>query len=143
MDQPKEPCKSKQKSSLAIHKKIVGWKIAIKNLERYNGIKKRNTTEEEKEKYKVDIISNQKGRDTRTTIMIKNIPNKYTQKMLLETIGKHNKGSFDFLYLPIDFKNKCNVGYAFINFKHYDTIVKFYNEFNGKKWNRFNSEKIC
>jgi hypothetical protein len=55
------------------------------------------------------------GEDRRTTLMIKNIPNKYTQKMLLATIDESFKGQYDFFYLPIDFKNKCNVGYAFIN----------------------------
>ena len=55
------------------------------------------------------------GQDKRTTLMIKNIPNKYTQKMLLATIDEHFHGTYDFFYLPIDFKNKCNVGYAFIN----------------------------
>lgn len=53
--------------------------------------------------------------DRRTTLMIKNIPNKYTQKMLLSTMDEQFKGAYDFFYLPIDFKNKCNVGYAFIN----------------------------
>ncbi|MCD7457379.1 hypothetical protein HAX54_035002 [Datura stramonium] len=42
--------------------------------------------------------------DTRTTLMIKNIPNKYTSKMLLAAIDEQHKGTFDFLYLPIDFK---------------------------------------
>ena len=55
------------------------------------------------------------GEDKRTTLMVKNIPNKYTQKMLLATIDEHFKGQYDFFYLPIDFKNKCNVGYAFLN----------------------------
>jgi hypothetical protein len=55
------------------------------------------------------------GEDNRTTLMIKNIPNKYTQKMLLATIDAEFRGTYDFFYLPIDFKNKCNVGYAFIN----------------------------
>ena len=53
--------------------------------------------------------------DRRTTLMIKNIPNKYTQKMLLSTMDEQFRGAYDFFYLPIDFKNKCNVGYAFIN----------------------------
>ena len=55
------------------------------------------------------------GEDKRTTLMVKNIPNKYTQKMLLATIDEQFKGQYDFFYLPIDFKNKCNVGYAFLN----------------------------
>ena len=117
--------------------------LAIKNVEKYSGIKKRNTTDEEKEKYKVDLDAVLRGRDSRTTIMIKNIPNKYTQKLLMDAIDKNNKDSYNFFYLPIDFKNKCNVGYAFVNFVKPAALYKFYKEFNGKKWYRFNSEKVC
>eukprot|EP00884_Botryococcus_braunii_P020467 jgi/Botrbrau1/7103/Bobra.0165s0124.1 len=83
------------------------------------------------------------GEDSRSTLMIKNIPNKYTQKMLLTTIDAEFKGQYDFFYLPIDFKNKCNVGYAFINMIDTKYIVPIYERFNNKKWERFNSEKIC
>ncbi|KAG1666963.1 hypothetical protein FOA52_004246 [Chlamydomonas sp. UWO 241] len=83
------------------------------------------------------------GQDKRTTLMIKNIPNKYTQKMLLSTVDEHFHGTYDFFYLPIDFKNKCNVGYAFINMTQPIHIIPLVERLNHKKWERFNSEKIC
>jgi len=99
--------------------------------------------DEDPTKYELDIQKVLYGHDTRTTVMIKNIPNKYDQISLLEVINKNFAGSYDFFYLPIDFKNKCNVGYAFINFIQYETVKKFYEEFHQKKWEKFNSEKVC
>lgn len=43
------------------------------------------------------------GDDLRTSIMIKNIPNKYDQIALLKEINAKYIGKYDFLYLPIDF----------------------------------------
>ena len=40
----------------------------------------------------------------KTTLMIKNIPNRYNKSMLLRTLNKNHAGKFDFFYLPIDFK---------------------------------------
>ncbi|KAF7833513.1 protein MEI2-like 2 [Senna tora] len=96
-----------------------------------------------KKQYQLDLDKIISGEDTRTTLMIKNIPNKYTSKMLLSAIDENHCGTYDFLYLPIDFKNKCNVGYAFINTVSPSHIIPFYKEFNGKKWEKFNSEKVA
>uniref|UniRef100_A0A0D9VKB2 RRM domain-containing protein n=1 Tax=Leersia perrieri TaxID=77586 RepID=A0A0D9VKB2_9ORYZ len=96
-----------------------------------------------KKQYQLDLEKIRKGDDTRTTLMIKNIPNKYTSKMLLAAIDEFHKGTYDFFYLPIDFKNKCNVGYAFINMISPVHIASFYQAFNGKKWEKFNSEKVA
>ncbi|KAJ1443072.1 RNA-binding domain superfamily [Sesbania bispinosa] len=58
----------------------------------------------DKTQYELDIDRIKKGEDNRTTLMIKNIPNKYTSKMLLAAIDERHKGTYDFVYLPIDFK---------------------------------------
>lgn len=97
----------------------------------------------DRKQYELDIQRILRGEDSRTTLMIKNIPNKYTSKMLLAAIDEHHKGTYDFIYLPIDFKNKCNVGYAFINMTEPSKIVAFYQAFNGKRWEKFNSEKVA
>ncbi|CAJ2649042.1 unnamed protein product [Trifolium pratense] len=94
-------------------------------------------------RYELDIDCIMRGEDQRTTLMIKNIPNKYTSKKLQDTINERHKGTYDFLYLPIDFKNNCNVGYAFINMTSPSSIVPLYEVFNGKKWELFNSEKVA
>ncbi|XP_057485923.1 protein MEI2-like 4 [Actinidia eriantha] len=96
-----------------------------------------------KKQFELDIDRIMRGEDNRTTLMIKNIPNKYTSKMLLAAIDERHRGTYDFIYLPIDFKNKCNVGYAFINMTDPSLIVPFYQVFNGKKWEKFNSEKVA
>ncbi|EPS63954.1 hypothetical protein M569_10829, partial [Genlisea aurea] len=99
--------------------------------------------DEDKKRYQLEFEKIVNGEDSRTTLMIKNIPNKYTWKMLVTAIDETHKGTYDFLYLPIDFKNKCNVGYAFINMISPSHIVSLYEAFHGKKWEKFNSEKVA
>ena len=53
------------------------------------------------------------------------------------------QGLFDFFYLPIDFKNNCNKGYAFINMIDPKSILSLHMNFNGHRWKHFKSEKVC
>ncbi|KAK9684355.1 hypothetical protein RND81_10G204400 [Saponaria officinalis] len=102
-----------------------------------------NLSHSDRKHYELNIDRILRGDDSRTTLMIKNIPNKYTSKMLLATIDEHHRGKYDFVYLPIDFKNKCNMGYAFINMIDPVQIVGFHQTFEGRKWEKFNSEKVA
>jgi hypothetical protein len=66
------------------------------------------------------------------TLMLRNLPNKITQVKLLSRLQSYRQ-SIDFLYLPTDFENKCNLGYAFINFIDGAAARRFQQEFNDKK----------
>ncbi len=109
----------------------------------YTGIKKRNTPVEEIENYKINIENIINEKDTRTTLMIKNLPPYITQIEILEKINLNHKDDYNFFYLPIDFTTKANAGYAFINFKSAKMIINFFLEFNNKPWGFKNSNKIA
>lgn len=78
-----------------------------------------------------------------TTVMMRNIPNKYTQKMLLPEINNAGfLGTFDFLYLPIDPETQANRGYCFLNFIDPSFAWMFKMAYEGKKMIKFNSNKV-
>ena len=87
-----------------------------------------------------DIISQ---KDKRSTLMIKNIPNKFNQEYILNIINQNFRGTFDIFVLPTDVNKYKNFGYAFINFTSSYYVPYFYFMFNGKMWFGTNSQKIC
>ncbi|KAI6247737.1 Meiosis protein mei2 [Erysiphe necator] len=91
----------------------------------------------------VDINRIREGVDVRTTIMLRNIPNKIDQSTLKSILDETSHGKYDFAYLRIDFSNDCNVGYAFVNFIDPLHIIEFINARANQKWYRFRSQKIA
>jgi len=78
-----------------------------------------------------------------TTVMMRNLPNKYTQRMLLTEVNQLGfLGTFDFLYLPIDPETTANRGYAFLNFIDPSFAWMFKLAYEGRKMSRFNSSKV-
>jgi len=53
----------------------------------------------------LNIARIENGQDMRTTVMIKNIPNKMTDKDLMTFIERVCARRIDFFYLRMDFKN--------------------------------------
>lgn len=99
--------------------------------------------EQQQQEFKINLNAIRMGQETKTTLMIKNIPNKYSQAALLEILQEKHRGKFNFLYLRMDFRNKCNVGYAFINMVKPANIIDLYQHLSNKGWPRYKSDKVC
>lgn len=54
--------------------------------------------------FQIELDTIKNGLEKRTTIMIRNIPNRYNQEALLKVIDVKFKGMYDFVYLPMDFR---------------------------------------
>ncbi|KAL2467677.1 protein MEI2-like 6 [Forsythia ovata] len=89
----------------------------------------------------------------KTTIMMKNIPNQMRRDDLMEFLDcccREYSLEYDFLYLPMDFRTKKNLGYAFVNFTTAAAALKMMKILQNYKWGviltgkeSFTSKKIC
>merc|ERR1719453_2284022 len=66
------------------------------------------------------------------TFMVRNIPNKYRPDMLLD-VFRDWRQYIDFYYMPTDFKNCGNLGYAFVNFHNVEAAKAFRQQFHGHR----------
>jgi len=65
-----------------------------------------------------------------TTLVIRNIPARYTKEILLQEWLVD--GTFDFIYLPFSFKQKRTAGYAFVNFASSAAASAFQSQWHGR-----------
>ena len=99
-----------------------------------------NYSKKEKQIIKLEDVA--LGKETRTTVMIRNIPIKYNDKALENELEPF-EGKYDCLYMPFDYENGGNKGYAFVNLTSPYHVLLFYEFFNNKCWLYFESKKIC
>merc|ERR1719410_1359358 len=80
----------------------------------------------------------------KTTVMMRNLPAGLTRAALLELLeGEGFEGSFDFVYLPMDFASKVCLGYAFVNFISASDAERCWQVFEGFTDWGMGSEKAC
>lgn len=81
---------------------------------------------------------------SRTTVMLRNLPNNYTRTMLLDLIDCAGfAGRFDFLYLPMDFRKDAALGYAFVNLVSTQDAERLLEFFDGFSHWALPSSKVC
>lgn len=77
-----------------------------------------------------------------TTVMIRNIPLRYTPVSLREVVDEGGfQGKYDYFYMPMDFRSYRSLGYCFINFYDPGCAAEFATNFENRKFS-INSEKV-
>lgn len=79
-----------------------------------------------------------------TTVMLRNIPNRYTQGHLVDLLAENGfRSCFNFVYLPMDFRNGVNLGYAFVNLVTHNEAMRAMNVFQSFSAWYYESNKVC
>merc|ERR1712187_513583 len=96
----------------------------------------------EVEAAEIKNVSETASSEPLTTVMMRNIPNNMTRGMLVDLLNTQGfVDTYDFVYLPVDFKSSHGLGYSFINFVSTEAARHFMARFSGfSRWN-FQSDK--
>mmetsp|Transcript_7222 Transcript_7222/g.20352 ORF Transcript_7222/g.20352 Transcript_7222/m.20352 type:complete len:412 (-) Transcript_7222:135-1370(-) len=82
------------------------------------------------------------GTGPKTTVLLRNLPEDFTRAALLELLEDEGfEGTFDFVYLPMDFGAKVCLGYAFVNFVSGSDAQRCWEIFSG--YSDWESDKVC
>ena len=91
----------------------------------------------------VNVDKLRSGEDTRTCVMLRNLPNRYHMEnlhnMLYEAVGDH----YNIVSLPLDSDTHRNLGYCFVKFKSVDDLIRAYEHMQGRSWPYSESHKTC
>jgi len=80
----------------------------------------------------------------KTTVMMRNIPNGLSRDNLLQLMDRRGfAGTYDLVYLPVDFGSLKAFGYAFINFTSAVHASSFREHFQGFRTWGVPSTKVC
>lgn len=80
----------------------------------------------------------------RTTVMLRNLPERFTRSMLTNLLDKEGFGAvYDFVYMPMNFRTKASFGYAFVNVVTPDEACRLCQQLqNFDRWG-ITTEKVC
>lgn len=80
----------------------------------------------------------------KTTVMLRNLPTAFTRESMFELLVDEGfEGFFNFLYMPIDFKSSCSMGYCFVNFVTSGDALRCWQVLEGfSDWGR-PCDKVC
>jgi len=82
--------------------------------------------------------------ESRTTVMLRNLPNTLTRDMLLQHLDSVGfTGQFDLVYIPVDFSTGAGLGYAFINMIAPASVNGLWEAFDGLASWSVDSDKVC
>ena len=100
-----------------------------------NPLQTSNKIKQKKKSLNIETLNVENGKDKRTTIIIKNLPNDISKdevKSIIEPLGNIN-----FIYIPLLIKNKNrlknNLPCAYVNVINYKTILKIIQKFDQLK----------
>jgi hypothetical protein len=90
-------------------------------------------------------VSIEDPQDDRTTLMFRNLPDEQVVDDFLLLLNRQGfEGTYDFAYMPMDFKKQIAVGYAFVNFASKDVALRAWQHFDGfSRWGLHGCDKVC